>query len=158
MSATVSRPSKGAEVTAECSTTSLASVSTSAAWSRLLIAAANGWLGSVIGSLLIVLMSPPGSGSSGWAPEYGASRALALAEVEVAGEGPELVRVLADVRTPIGPAVRARVQALAEQEVVLDELVVAVMAEDLGIDIAALRVGADHDPRHPDPIAVPINH
>jgi len=49
-----------------------------------------------------------------------------LAEVEVGDQVAQDRRVLADVRARVGPAVGGRVEALATQEVVLDELGVGV--------------------------------
>ena len=60
-----------------------------------------------------------------------------LVEVEVVGEVAEDLLVLADVGSGIGSAVGGGVDALAVQEVVLDELVVGVEAEGLVVDVAA---------------------
>ena len=65
-----------------------------------------------------------------------------LVEVELLREVAEDRHVLPDVRARIGPAVGARVEALAVEEEVLDELEVRVEAEGLVIDVArASRTG-----------------
>jgi hypothetical protein len=44
------------------------------------------------------------------------------------------------------------------EEAVLDELEVGVLAQDLVVDVAALGIGADHEGRNAEPIALPIDH
>ena len=97
------------------------------------------------------LRSPRGYGSriSGFARR--------LVEVEVLREVAEDRHVLPHVRARIGPAVGARVEALAVEEEVLDELEVRVEAERLVVDVAALRVRADDEPRHADAVAVLVD-
>src|SRR5204862_6023958 len=58
-SLTVSRPSNGVDVTAEYTTTSAASHSTSAAWSRAASAAENGWVGAAAWLCWAVVMARP---------------------------------------------------------------------------------------------------
>jgi hypothetical protein len=54
------------------------------------------------------------------------------------------------------PSVRGSIR-LAVQEVVLDELEVGVEAEGLVVDVAPLRVGADHERRHAQPVALAVD-
>ena len=61
-----------------------------------------------------------------------------LVEVEVGDEVAEDGRVLADVGARVGAAVGRRVEALAAEEVVLDELDVGVEAQRLVVDVALL--------------------
>src|SRR5207245_11029158 len=79
-------------------------------------------------------------------------RPRGLGEVEVREEVPQDPGALANVGPGVRPPVGPRVEALAAQEVVLDELQVRVEREDLVIDVASLRVGADHDPRHAEAV------
>ena len=51
----------------------------------------------------------------------------------------------------------ARVEPPAAEEVVLDELRVGVEAQRLVIDVAALRVRADHDPRYAQAVTVHVD-
>jgi hypothetical protein len=76
-----------------------------------------------------------------------------LREVKVVGQVAEDRLVLADVGTRIGTPVGLRIDALTTEEVVLDELHVGVEAERLVVDVALLRVGADHQPRDAQPVA-----
>src|SRR5262249_62129739 len=80
-----------------------------------------------------------------------------LLEVEVADEGAEDRLVLANLGTRVGTPVRRRVQPLAAEEVVLDELRIGVEAERLMVDEATARIGADHEPRHAQPVAEPVD-
>ena len=84
-------------------------------------------------------------------------RPWVLGEVEVVREVAEDRCVFADVGACVWSAVGARIEPLAAEEVVLDELRVGVEAERLMVDVAALRVGADHDPRDAQAIAVRID-
>src|ERR1019366_734319 len=59
----------------------------------------------------------------------------ALIEVEVVDEIPEDLLVLAHVRPWVRSAVGCRIEALPVEEVVLDELVVRVKAQDLVVDV-----------------------
>ena len=65
----------------------------------------------------------------------------ALGEVEVVGEVAEDAFVLANVGPWVWSPVGFRVEALAVEEVVLDELDVGVEAETLVVDVAALAYG-----------------
>jgi len=58
-------------------------------------------------------------------------RPRSLAEVEVGREVAKLGGVLPNVRARVGPAVGGRIEALAAQEVVLDEFEVGVEAQRL---------------------------
>src|SRR5436309_15694127 len=80
-----------------------------------------------------------------------------LREVEVARERAEDRFVLADVGARIRAAVGARVDALATEEVVLDELDVGVEAERLMVDEALASVGADHEAGDAKPVAVAVD-
>src|SRR5579884_2675105 len=75
-----------------------------------------------------------------------------LPEVEVAYEVAEQPLVLADVGARVGTAVRPRIQTLAAEEVVLDELQVRVEAVHVVVDVAAPRIRADHHRRHADAV------
>src|SRR5215471_4975245 len=65
-------------------------------------------------------------------------RSRLLAEVEVRVQVAQDARVLADVRARVGAAVGLRVEPRSVQEVVLDELVVGVEGQDLGVDVSSL--------------------
>ena len=78
-------------------------------------------------------------------------------EVEVREQVAEDLRVLADVGPRVGTAVGARVQPGAAQEVVLDELEIRVEAQRLVVDVAALRIRADHERRHAQPVALRVD-
>ena len=80
-----------------------------------------------------------------------------LAEVELLADVAEDARRLAHVGTGIRPAVGGRIEPLPAEKDVLDELQVRVVAEDLMVDVARLRVWADHDPRHPQAVAVLVD-
>src|SRR5262245_29980706 len=84
-------------------------------------------------------------------------RPRSLLEVEVGDEVAEQRRVLANGRTWIGTAVSGRIQPLAFEKVVLDELRIGVEAQDLVVYEAASRVRRDDESRNPEPIAVPID-
>src|SRR4051794_37191250 len=87
--------------------------------------------------------------------EQGLSRLLM--EVEVTGEVAEDLSVLPDVRPAVGAAVGLRVEPLAVDEVVLDELEVRVEAEGLVVDEPAPRKRADHESRHAKPVPAVID-
>src|SRR5919201_3325190 len=80
-----------------------------------------------------------------------------LREVEVADEVPELRRALPHVGARVGAAVRARVEPLTLQEVVLDELHVCVERQRLVVDEAAPRVRADHEAGDAQAVAVLVH-
>jgi hypothetical protein len=68
-------------------------------------------------------------------------RPWALIEVEVADQVPQPTGVLPHGRARVGSMVSPRVQALAVQEVILDELRERVEAELLVVDVATSRIG-----------------
>ena len=70
---------------------------------------------------------------------------------------PRMASVLADVGSRVGSTVGGRVEALAAEEVVFDELVVRVEAEGLVVDVAVFGVGADDDARDAEPVAVLVD-
>src|SRR3954454_2384089 len=76
-----------------------------------------------------------------------------LAEVELAPEVAELLGVLPDVGARVGAAIGGRVQPLAAEEVVLDELQVRVEAQRLVVDLALTGVRADEQAGDPHAIA-----
>src|SRR5579862_1953872 len=78
-------------------------------------------------------------------------------EVEVAHEVTEDGLALADVGPRVGPAVGLRVEALTAEEIVLDELEVGVEAERLVVDVAAAGVGADHEGRNAQAVALAVD-
>src|SRR5437588_158942 len=61
------------------------------------------------------------------------------------------------VRAGVGAAVGLGVEPLSAEEVVLDELGVGVEAQRLVIDEPPLRVGANHECRHLQPIPVLVH-
>jgi len=79
-----------------------------------------------------------------------------LVEVEVVGQVAEDLRLFTDIRPRVGPSVARRVETLAVEEVVFDELVVRVEAQRLVIDIARLRVRADDQTRYAQPRTVVV--
>src|SRR5579859_6250068 len=80
-----------------------------------------------------------------------------LAEVEVLRQVAEDRAVLPDIWPAIRAPVGLRVEALAGQEVVLDELEVSIERQRLVVDVARLRVGADHDGRYPQSVAEAVD-
>src|SRR5579884_3660351 len=76
-----------------------------------------------------------------------------LGEVEVLSQVAEHWRGLAHVWTRVRTTVGPRIEPLAVEEVVLDEPQVGVVAQRLVIEVPVLGVGADHQPRYPDPQA-----
>src|SRR5690349_22690053 len=70
-------------------------------------------------------------------------RTRRLIEIELAREVTEDRDVLANRRARVGPAVGRGIEALAAQEIVLDELEIRIEAERLMVDVAALGIGAD---------------
>src|SRR5207245_6963387 len=81
-----------------------------------------------------------------------------LAEVEVTGQASQDGDVFAHGRPRIGAAVGQRVQPLATQEDVLDELDISVEAEGLVVDVVLLRIGADDQRWDPQAVAVLVHH
>src|SRR5207247_1479122 len=84
-------------------------------------------------------------------------RTRGLREVEVAPEVAEDLRALPHVGPWVGPAVGRRVDALPVEEVVLNELQIRIEAQNLMVDVSALRVRADHEPRHAQAVAVRVD-
>src|SRR6266550_34288 len=80
-----------------------------------------------------------------------------LAEVEVRGQVAEDARVLADVGSRVGTAVRRGIQPGPAEEVVLDELVVRVEGQRLVVDVPRPGVRADDQGGHPEPVAVLVD-
>src|SRR4249920_1265543 len=80
-----------------------------------------------------------------------------LGEVELVREVTELRGVLPHGRPRVGPPVGQRVEPLAAQESILDQLEIGVERQRLVIDVAATRPRADHDARHTDAVAVLID-
>src|SRR5260370_16097479 len=80
-----------------------------------------------------------------------------LLEIEVLAQVAQDLGPLAHVRAGIGTAIGSRVQALAGQEVVLDELQVRVEAQRLMIDIAGARVRTDHEAGHAEPVSLAVH-
>src|SRR5437588_7690514 len=80
-----------------------------------------------------------------------------LAEVEVLGQVAKDRVVLPDIGSAVRTPVGLRVEALAAQEVVLDELVVSVKAKGLAIDVAALGIRADYHRRHPQSVPLAVD-
>src|SRR5437764_13673930 len=72
----------------------------------------------------------------GWIGRQDLASPRPLGEVEVATEIAQQRVVLPDIRTRVRPPVGGRVEPLAGQEVVFDELVVVVVAENLMVDVA----------------------
>ncbi len=62
-----------------------------------------------------------------------------LREVEVAREITEYRHVLAHRRPGIGAAIGARIESLAVEEIIFDELRVGIEAQDLMVDVAPAR-------------------
>ena len=94
------------------------------------------------------------------AGEWGQHQRLArwLGEIEIAEQVAKLRRRFPHPRPRIGPPVGLGVKPLAAEEEILDQLHVGVVAEDLVVDVALARVGADDDAGHPQPVAVLVNH
>src|SRR5262249_752541 len=80
-----------------------------------------------------------------------------VVEGEVGGQVAEDLLVLAHVGSGVGPPVCRRVEALAVEEVVFDELVVGVEAQGLVVDVTLLGVGADDDAGDAKPVAVGVH-
>src|SRR5438128_1284375 len=80
-----------------------------------------------------------------------------LRKVEVLREVAEPARVLAHVGSRIGPPVRFGIDALASEEVILDELEISIEAQRLVVDVALLGVRADDDAGDAQSVAVRVN-
>ena len=81
-------------------------------------------------------------------------RSRRLREVEVSSEVAQFGVGLTHVRSRVGPAVCGGVESLATQKVILDELQIGVMAEELMVDVASSRIGADYEPRDAQSVTV----
>src|SRR5438876_346135 len=79
-----------------------------------------------------------------------------LGEVEIGAQVAQHRGVLTHagsrIRTPVG----ARIEALATQEVILDELDIGIEAQLLVVDVAMLGLGADHDAWYTEAVAVRV--
>src|SRR5437899_12138343 len=80
-----------------------------------------------------------------WVKRKKQRRSWLLVEVEVVDEVAEDLDVFAHVGSRVRSAVGARIEPLAVQEVVLDELEVGVRTQYLVIDVALSRERADHE-------------
>src|SRR5579863_4741326 len=80
-----------------------------------------------------------------------------LVEIEICAQIAELRRVFAHVGTAVGAAIGFRIDALAVEEVVFNELHVGVVTQRLMIDKTTAGVRTDHDARHPNAVAVLVH-
>src|SRR5579885_2030265 len=75
-------------------------------------------------------------------------RSWRLVEVKIVHEITQLRCRFIDGLPRVGSAVGFGIEALAPEEIVLDEFVIRVVAQRLMVDVALFRVGADDDARY----------
>src|SRR6266540_3639001 len=101
---------------------------------------------------------PAGDGGRAWGRprRQDEGRPGRLREIELVEQVPEDRLVLPDAGAGIPPPVLLRVESLAVQEPVLDELEIGVERQGVVVDVALPRVGTDQQGRHPHRVAEPV--